>query len=71
MVGLQSTGSEIAADMRLLRNEGDMRADSSWISVTPGDHADVLVLQGSGAALNFTGDAGALWRSAFQAEFAA
>lgn len=68
--GVQSSGSEIAADMRLMRNEGVMHADSGWISVTPGDYAEVFVLQGSGAALNLMGDAGTLWRSWFQAEFA-
>lgn len=58
-----SQRSGIAADRRLIRNEGVMHADSGWISVAPGDHAEVSVLQGSGAALNLTGDAGALWRS--------
>lgn len=65
-----SQRSGIAADRRLMRNEDVMHRDSGWISVAPGDHAEVFVLQGAGAALNLMGDAGALWQSWFQGEFA-
>lgn len=68
---VQPSGSEIAADMRLMRNEGAMHADSGWVGVTAGNCAEALVLHASGAALNVMSGAGKLWRSRFEGEFVA